>query len=90
MHLVSHLRSGTRQKMSIPQALQQSVAIIVNSSELRAAGFKLKEVLPPQLETTARGGIRTRGAGLLQLQGMGLKQYVLSVDDDTMFRSRCE
>ena len=45
------------------------VAMIINSSELRAAGFKLKEVLPPQvlppaLEAAARGGLRTRGAGL--------------------------
>jgi hypothetical protein len=28
--------------------------MLINSSELRAAGLKLKEVLPPALETTAR------------------------------------
>ena len=38
------------------------VAMLINSSELRAAGFKLKEVLPPTLETAAR--VLTRGAGL--------------------------
>ena len=31
------------------------VAMLINSSELRAAGFKLKEVLPPPLEPGARG-----------------------------------
>ena len=64
------------------------VAVLINSSELRAAGFKLKEVLPPALEAAAR--VRTRGAGLRSLEGMGPKRFVLSVDDDTEFRSRCE
>jgi hypothetical protein len=48
------------------------------------------EVLPPALEAAARGGLRTRGAGLRSLEGMGPKRFVLSVDDDTEFRSRCE
>ena len=63
------------------------VAMIVNSSELRAAGFDLREVLPLQLEATAR---RTRGAALKQIHGMGTRRYVLSVDNDNEFRSRCE
>ena len=50
---------------------RSTVAMIVNSSELRAAGFNLKEVLRPALEATARGGLRTRGAGLRSLEGMG-------------------
>ena len=29
-------------------------AMLINSSELRAAGFKLKEVLPPSLEAAVR------------------------------------
>ncbi len=41
------------------------VAMLINSTELRAAGFKLKEVLPPSLEAVAR--VRTRGAGLRSL-----------------------
>jgi hypothetical protein len=40
------------------------VAMVINSSELRGDGFKIKEVLSPVLEVPARGGIRTRGAGL--------------------------
>jgi hypothetical protein len=28
--------------------------MLINSSELRAAGFKLKEVFPPSLEVAAR------------------------------------
>ncbi len=66
------------------------VAMLINSSELRAAGFKLNEVLPPALEGAACGGLRTRGAGLRSLEGMDPKRFVLSVDDDTEFRSRCE
>jgi hypothetical protein len=34
--------------------------MIVNSSELRAAGFDLREVLPLQLEAAARGARRLR------------------------------
>ena len=66
------------------------VGMMINSSELRSAGFKLKEVLPPALEAVVRGGMPTRGAGLRSLEGMGPKRFVLSVDDDTEFRSRCE
>jgi hypothetical protein len=66
------------------------VSMMINSSELRVAGFKLKDVLPPALEAAAPGGLRTRGAGLRSLEGMVPKRFVLSVDDDTEFRSRCE
>jgi len=52
------------------------VTMIINSSELRVAGFKFKEVSPPE--------------GTRSLEGMVLKRFVLSVDDDTKFRSRCE
>ena len=45
-------------------ASEAPVAMIVNSSELCAAGFDLREVIPLQLETTARGGQCTRGAAL--------------------------
>ena len=69
---------------------QPPLAMIINSSELRAAGFKLRELLPAQLEAAARAGRCTRGAGLRQLQGMGPTRFVLAVDDDSDFRSRCE
>jgi hypothetical protein len=38
------------------------VSMLINSSELRSAGFKFKEVLPPALEAVAH--VLTRGAGL--------------------------
>jgi hypothetical protein len=63
------------------------VAMIVNSSELRSAGFDLREVMPLQLETVTRGGRRT---DLKQIHGMGTRRYLLSVDNDNEFRSRCE
>jgi hypothetical protein len=69
------------------------VAMIINSSELRAAGFDLREVIPLQLEAAARGGQRrTLGAALKQIHGMGTRRYVLSVNNDNEleFRSRCE
>ncbi len=45
-------------------ASEAPVAMIVNSSEMRAAGFDLSEVLPLQLEAATRGGQRTRGTSL--------------------------
>ncbi len=36
-------------------ASEAPVAMIVNSSELRAAGFDLRQVIPLQLEAAARG-----------------------------------
>ncbi len=71
-------------------ASEAPVAMIVNSSELRAAGFDLREVIPLQLETSACGARRTHGADLNQIHDMGTRRYVLSVDDDNEFRSRCE
>ena len=66
------------------------VTMIVNSSELRVTGFDLREVIPLQLEAAARGGQRPRGTALKQIHGMGTRRYVLSVDNDNEFRSRCE
>jgi hypothetical protein len=63
--------------------------MIVNLSELRSTGFDLREVIPLQLEA-ARGSRRTRGAVLKEIHGMGTRRYVLSVDNDNEFRSRCE
>ncbi len=71
-------------------ASEAPVAMIVNSSELRAAGFDLREVLPLQLEETARGVRCTRDTVLKQIHDMGTRRYVLSVDNDNEFRSRCE
>jgi hypothetical protein len=64
--------------------------MIVNSSELCAVGFDLREVIPLHLEVVVRGDHRTRGADLKQIHGMGTRRYVLSVDNDNEFRSRCE
>ena len=69
---------------------QTPVPIIINSSELRGAGFNLQEVIPPALETVTHSGRRTCGAGLRQLEGMGQKRFVLSADDDNKLRSQCE
>lgn len=67
-----------------------TIGMIVNSSELRAAGFKLQELLPLELEAVARKGMMTRGAGLKRLEGAGPTTYRLDVQDDNEFRSRCE
>jgi len=71
-------------------ASQPPAALLINSLELRAAGFTLREVIPTALEAAARGGRRRYGAGLRQLQGMDSKRFVLSADNDNKFRSRCE
>jgi len=54
-------------------ASQPPVAMFINSLELRAAGFTLREVILPALEAAARGGRRRYGAGLRQLQGRVLR-----------------
>jgi hypothetical protein len=64
------------------------VAILVNSSKLRAADFPLAEVMPLQLDVVNRGGRRTRGAAVRKRQGNST--FVLSVENDNDFRSRCE
>jgi len=71
-------------------ASQPPVAMLINSLELRAAGFTLREMIPPALEAAARGSRCRYGAGLHQLQGMGPERFVLYADNDNEFRSRCE
>ncbi len=66
------------------------VTMLMSSSESRVAGFQFNQVIPPTLEVVVRGDLRTRGSGLRSLEGMDPKRFVLSVDDDTEFRSRCE
>ena len=68
------------------------VSMIINSSELRGVGFKLTEVLPPELEGAARRRTRTRtrGAGVARLEGVAPSQYVLDSSDDNDLRARCE
>ena len=66
------------------------VAMLVNSSEWRAADFPLAEVSPLHLDAVARGGRRTRGEAVRKSQGVGNSTFVLSVENDNDFRSRCE
>ncbi len=66
------------------------VAMLVNSSDLRATDFHLTEVSPLHLDAVARGGRRTRGAEVRKLQGVGNSTSVLSVENDNDFRSRFE
>jgi hypothetical protein len=61
------VRNGTRQRIasvSDTDASKPSVAMLVNSIELRAADFDLREVIPLQHQAVAREDRRTRGAGL--------------------------
>jgi hypothetical protein len=64
--------------------------MLVNSSELRAADFPLTEVRALQLDAVARGGRRTLGVAVRKLEGVGNSTFVLSVENDNDFRSRCE
>jgi hypothetical protein len=57
------------------------VPMLINSRELCVVGFKLKSVIPPALETDARGGFWTQGAGLRSLEGMGPQRFILSVNE---------
>ena len=71
-------------------ASETPVTMIVNSSQLCVPGFDLREVIPLQLETVVCEDRRTRGKTLKQIHGMGTRRYLLSVDNDNEFRSRCE
>ncbi len=64
------------------------MAMLVNSSELRATDFHLTEVSPLQLDTVHRGVRRTRGAAVRKFQGVGNSTFVLSVENDNDFSSR--
>jgi len=64
------------------------LAMIINSSKLRAAGFTLRKVFPSQLEAAACCRSMC-GAGIRQLECIGPKRFMWSVDDDTYFKSRC-
>jgi hypothetical protein len=66
------------------------VAMLVNSSELRASDVPLVEVRPLHLDVVARGDRRMRGAVVRKFQGVGNSTFVLSVENDNDFRSRCE
>ncbi len=66
------------------------VAMLVNSSDLSATDFPLAEVRPLQLDVVTRGGRRTRGTTVRKIQGVGNSTFVLSVENDHDFRSRCE
>jgi hypothetical protein len=66
------------------------VVMLVNSSEMRVVDFPLTEVRPLQLDVMARGGRRTRGEAVRKPQGVGNSTFVLSVENDNDFRSRCE
>jgi hypothetical protein len=74
----------------ICQDTSAPVAMSVNSSELRVADFPLTEVRSLQLDVVARGSRRTCGAVVRKLQGVGNSTFVLSVENDNDFRSRCE
>ncbi len=43
-----------------------------------------------QLDTVVHGGRRTRGATVRKIQGVGNSTFVLSIENDNDFRSRCE
>ena len=65
------------------------VALIVNSSEVRGAGFEMKDVRLPALEARARGPA-TRGAGVRQLVGIGDIQWQMPTRIDNAIREWCE
>ena len=66
------------------------VAMIVNLSELCTADFHLVEVRPLQLDSVSPGDRRTRCVTVRNLRDVGNSSFVLSVENDNDFRSRCE
>jgi hypothetical protein len=66
------------------------VTMLVNSSELRVTDFHLTEVRTLCLDTVVHSDRRTRGVTERKLQGVGNSTFVLSVENDNDFRSRCQ
>ena len=66
------------------------VAMIVNSSEVRGAGFKLTELMPPVLDSSVRVSSRLRGARVRTMEGMGAKKLVMDTNMDNDIRHFCE
>jgi len=85
MRWVSRLRSGSRLRMLTPRrCLWQWFSTQANWEPLVSHSGKC---FPPETAARRRS---TCGAGIRQLEGTGPKRFIMSVDDDTEFRSRCE
>ncbi len=67
-----------------------SVTMFVNSSEISAVDFHLVEVSPLHVDTVSHGGSRTCGSEKMSGCRVGNSTFVLSVENDNDFRSRCE
>jgi hypothetical protein len=52
--------------------------------------IQAREVRSLQLDVVAHGGRRTRGAAVRNPQGVRYSTFVLSMENDNDFRSRCE
>ena len=63
-------------------------AMLVNSKELRGAGFELTEIMPPMLEGAARG--RTRSAHVRATEGMGERKWGVCPRVDNKIREDCD
>jgi hypothetical protein len=66
------------------------VEMLVNSTELCATDFPLSEVRSLLLDEVARGDRRMHGSSVRKFQGVGNSTFVLYVENDNDFRSRCE
>jgi hypothetical protein len=94
LHRVADVLSGLTFQEWDPSAgtddTSAPVAMLVNSNKLCAADFPLAEVRSLQLDTVVRGGRRTRDVTVRKFNGVGNSTFVLSVENDNDFRSRCE
>jgi hypothetical protein len=86
----SRFRSGTPQRILTTQVLRWQSLRFVNSRDLSPTDFHLEEVRPLHLDVVTRGDRRMRGTAVRKLQGVGNSTFVLSVENDNDFRSRCE
>ena len=66
------------------------VLMRVTAFTLCTADFHLAELSPLQLDAVAREDRRTRAPAVRKLHDVGNSTFVLSVENDNDFRSRCE
>ena len=82
-----------RGRQRLPGCVERTDAPVYMCDRVRVdhvTDFHLDEVRPLQLDTVTLGGRRTRDAVVRKLQGVGKSTFVLFVENDNDFRSRCE
>jgi hypothetical protein len=84
----SRFRNGTSHRVLTTQVLRNVRQL--ERAVCRLANFHLVEVSHLQLDEMTRADRRTSDTAVRKIQSVGNSTFVLSVENDNDFRSRCE